>query len=158
LADVATGNVLRAGGVGVAPAYGKVNLTTDVTGVLPFGNGGVDTLVSYGATSTIVGWSSFTTQIIEYIEGYNYVLVFFDLNGTSNSTTTSFTLPFNNASAVSIFGFDFFVVNNGQTSTSSGRATIAAGGSTIDFRRDGIGATWTNSGTKRIAGKFFYPK
>lgn len=32
LADVATGNVLRSGGVGVAPAWGKVNVTTDVTG------------------------------------------------------------------------------------------------------------------------------
>ena len=40
LADVATGNVLRAGGVGTAPAYGQVVLTTDVTGTLPAGNGG----------------------------------------------------------------------------------------------------------------------
>jgi len=40
LADVATGNVLRSGGVGAPPAYGKVNLTTDVTGVLPVANGG----------------------------------------------------------------------------------------------------------------------
>jgi hypothetical protein len=38
LADVATGNVLRSGGVGVAPAYGKVVLTTDVSGVLPAAN------------------------------------------------------------------------------------------------------------------------
>jgi hypothetical protein len=40
LASVATGNVLRAGGVGTAPAWGKVDLTTDVTGVLPAANGG----------------------------------------------------------------------------------------------------------------------
>lgn len=40
LADVATGNVLRAGGVGVAPAWGQVVLTTDVSGTLPVGNGG----------------------------------------------------------------------------------------------------------------------
>jgi hypothetical protein len=38
LADVATGNVLRSGGVGVAPAWGKVNLATDITGNLPVGN------------------------------------------------------------------------------------------------------------------------
>lgn len=38
LASVATGNVLRAGGVGTAPAWGKVDLTTDVTGILPSGN------------------------------------------------------------------------------------------------------------------------
>lgn len=40
LADVATGNVLRSGGVGVAPAWGKADLTTDVTGTLPVANGG----------------------------------------------------------------------------------------------------------------------
>jgi hypothetical protein len=40
LASVATGNVLRAGGVGTAPAWGKVDLTTDVTGILPAANGG----------------------------------------------------------------------------------------------------------------------
>jgi hypothetical protein len=40
LASVATGNVLRAGGVGTAPAWGKVGLTTDVTGILPAANGG----------------------------------------------------------------------------------------------------------------------
>lgn len=40
LASVATGNVLRAGGVGTAPAWGKVDLTTDVTGILPVANGG----------------------------------------------------------------------------------------------------------------------
>jgi hypothetical protein len=38
LADIATGNVLRSGGVGVAPAWGKVNLTTDITGDLPTSN------------------------------------------------------------------------------------------------------------------------
>jgi hypothetical protein len=42
LADVATGNVLRSGGVGVAPAWGKVTLTTDVSGILPVANGGTN--------------------------------------------------------------------------------------------------------------------
>ena len=40
LADVATGNALLSGGVGVAPAYGKVGLTTHVDGILPAANGG----------------------------------------------------------------------------------------------------------------------
>lgn len=38
IADVATGQVLRSGGVGSAPAYGQVNLTTDITGNLPVTN------------------------------------------------------------------------------------------------------------------------
>ena len=40
LADVATGKVLLSGGVGAAPAYGKVTLTGHVSGVLPVANGG----------------------------------------------------------------------------------------------------------------------
>jgi hypothetical protein len=40
LADVATGNALISGGVGVAPSYGKIGLTTHVSGTLPVTNGG----------------------------------------------------------------------------------------------------------------------
>lgn len=40
LADVATGNALISGGVTTAPAWGKIGLTTHVSGVLPVANGG----------------------------------------------------------------------------------------------------------------------
>lgn len=40
LPDVATGNALISGGVGVAPSYGKIGLTTHVSGILPVANGG----------------------------------------------------------------------------------------------------------------------
>lgn len=40
LADIATGNALLSGGIGVAPSWGKVNLTNAVTGILPVANGG----------------------------------------------------------------------------------------------------------------------
>ena len=40
LADVATGNALISGGVGASPAYGKIGLTTHVSGTLPVLNGG----------------------------------------------------------------------------------------------------------------------
>jgi hypothetical protein len=42
LADVATGNALISGGVGVAPSYGKIGLTTHVSGTLPTANGGTN--------------------------------------------------------------------------------------------------------------------
>ncbi len=49
LADVATGNALISGGVGVAPAWGKIGLTTHVSGTLAVGNGGsgATTLTGY---------------------------------------------------------------------------------------------------------------
>ena len=40
LADVATGNALISGGIGVAPSYGKIGLSTHVSGTLPIGSGG----------------------------------------------------------------------------------------------------------------------
>jgi len=40
LADVVTGNALISGGVGVAPSWGKIDLATHVTGILPAANGG----------------------------------------------------------------------------------------------------------------------
>ena len=43
IADVATGNALISGGVGVAPSYGKIGLTTHVSGTLPIANGGTNT-------------------------------------------------------------------------------------------------------------------
>ena len=42
LADVATGNALLSGGVGVTPLWGKVSLTTTISGVLPVANGGTN--------------------------------------------------------------------------------------------------------------------
>jgi hypothetical protein len=49
LADVATGNALISGGVTTAPAWGKIGLTTHVSGILPVGNGGsgASTLTGY---------------------------------------------------------------------------------------------------------------
>jgi hypothetical protein len=51
LADVATGNALISGGVGVAPAYGKIGLTTHISGTLAVGNGGTGVTTSTGTTS-----------------------------------------------------------------------------------------------------------
>lgn len=58
LADVATGNALISGGVGVAPAWGKIGLTTHVNGVLPAANGG--TGVANASTITIGGNVTFS--------------------------------------------------------------------------------------------------
>jgi hypothetical protein len=40
LADAAVGNALVSGGVGVAPAWGKIGMATHVSGTLPLANGG----------------------------------------------------------------------------------------------------------------------
>ncbi|NCV08722.1 MAG: hypothetical protein EBW51_09075, partial [Actinobacteria bacterium] len=58
LSDVATGNVLRSGGVGVAPAWGQVTLTTDVTGTLPVTNGGTGTATAFTQGSVLFAGAS----------------------------------------------------------------------------------------------------
>jgi hypothetical protein len=42
LPDVATGNALISGGVNVAPLWGKIGLTTHISGTLPVANGGTN--------------------------------------------------------------------------------------------------------------------
>ena len=68
LADVATGNALISGGVGVAPSYGKIGLTTHVSGTLPIANGGTNSTatatsggISYG-TGTAFAFTSAGTS------------------------------------------------------------------------------------------------
>ena len=62
LADVATGNAILSGGVGVAPAYGKVTLTGHVSGVLPAANGGTG-LSTYTAGDFITALNATTLQV-----------------------------------------------------------------------------------------------
>jgi len=54
LADVATGNALISGGVGVAPLYGKIGLTTHVSGTLPVANGGTGVTTSTGSVAVVL--------------------------------------------------------------------------------------------------------
>jgi hypothetical protein len=55
LADVATGNALISGGVGVAPLWGKIGLTTHVSGTLPIGNGGTNATATPTAGAVAYG-------------------------------------------------------------------------------------------------------
>ena len=74
LSDVATGNALISGGVGVAPAWGKIGLTTHVSGVLPIANGGTN------------GSSIPTAGAVPYGTGTAYA---FTLAGTAGQILTS---------------------------------------------------------------------
>jgi hypothetical protein len=57
LADVATGNALISGGVGIAPSWGKIGLTTHVSGTLPVANGGTG-LTSFTANGVVYASST----------------------------------------------------------------------------------------------------
>jgi len=55
LADVATGNAVISGGVGVAPSWGKIGLTTHVSGTLPIANGGTNATTTPTAGAVAYG-------------------------------------------------------------------------------------------------------
>ena len=58
LADVATGNALISGGVSTAPSYGKIGLTTHVSGILPVANGGTATSTAFTTGSVVFAGAS----------------------------------------------------------------------------------------------------
>ena len=57
LADVATGNAVISGGVGVVPSYGKIGLTTHISGTLAVANGGTGVTSSTGTTNVVLSGS-----------------------------------------------------------------------------------------------------
>ena len=58
LADVATGSALISGGVGTAPSWGKIGLTTHVSGTLPVANGGTGTTTAFTIGSVVFAGAS----------------------------------------------------------------------------------------------------
>jgi hypothetical protein len=58
LADVATGSALISGGVATAPSWGKIGLTTHVSGTLPVANGGTGTATAFTAGSVVFAGAS----------------------------------------------------------------------------------------------------
>jgi hypothetical protein len=65
LADVATGNAVISGGVGVAPSYGKIGLTTHVSGTLPIANGGTGSTTAATVAGTGISVSgTFPNQTV----------------------------------------------------------------------------------------------
>lgn len=55
LADVVTGNALISGGVSTAPSWGKIGLTTHVSGTLPIANGGTNATTTPTAGAVAYG-------------------------------------------------------------------------------------------------------
>lgn len=164
LPDVATGNALISGGVGVAPAYGKIGLTTHVSGTLPVANGGTGTTTpSIVAGTNITVSGSWPNQTINSTGGGGGVTTFSaGSTGLSPSTSTSGAVTlsgilgvFNGGTGVSTS------VTNGQlligngtgytlsTLTAGANVTItnASGSITIASSGGGSGITWTPNTT-----------
>ena len=97
LADVATGNSLISGGVGVAPSWGKIGLTTHVSGTLPTANGGTNlTSFTSGGAVYATSTSVLTTGTLPSTAGGTGLTSFTSggaVYATSTSVLTTGTLP-----------------------------------------------------------------
>jgi hypothetical protein len=145
LADVATGNALISGGVSTAPSWGKIGLTTHVSGTLPTANGGTNlTSFTSGGAVYATSTSALTTGTLPVASG-----------GTGVTTT-----PANGAvligngsgytSATITAGANITVTNGAGTitiaSTASGGVT-SVGGSFTGGLISVSGSPVTTSGT-----------
>lgn len=125
---------------------------------LTAGTGSSWVWTEYSAISTIIGWSSFSEKTIRYIQVGKTVYVSYGLNGTSNSTLITFTVPI--AALVGTFpeaptGFN---QDNGASQTTPARIFIDPSSNTtlVNITKTMGTAVWTNSGNKIVRGLFIY--
>ena len=156
LADVATGNALISGGVGVAPLYGKIGLTTHVSGTLPIANGGT------GSTSTT--YCNLTTNVTGTLptgNGGTGLTTFTAANNaiysTSSSALTAGTLPVTAGGTGQTTYTDGQLLIGNTTGNTLTKATLTQGSgvivtngagaitlaSTRDFQEFTSSGTWT---------------
>ena len=109
LSDVATGNALISGGVGVAPSYGKVGLTTHVSGVLPVANGGTN-----ASTASITSFNNITGYTATGATGTTSTNIVFS---TSPTITTATLVTPNITTGLTLTG----------SAGTSGQALLSAG-------------------------------
>lgn len=109
--------------------------------------------VDYSATSTVTGWSSFTTKIIKYTIVGKVAIIEFAIQGTSNATTTSFTLPAALANLSTSKSRGCYAADNGAAIVTGGVAWVNTSGTTVTIYTDwALNSAWTASGNKHIVG------
>ena len=108
--------------------------------------------VDYSATSTITGWSAYTTKLIQYRIVGKVMQVMVQFEGTGTGTTVSFTLP-NSASA---WGTQYFILHTRNNTTQSASvATVPANSSTVTVSNSASTTTsWTNAVGRDVQGQF----
>lgn len=133
LAGVATGNALISGGVGVAPAWGKVGLATHVSGTLPIGNGGTGVTTTPSNGQLLIGnGSGFSLATITAGSGVTIT------NSAGGITIAATTGGGGTVTSVNVSGGTTGLSFSGGPITTSG--TITAAG-TLAIANGGTGAT-----------------
>ena len=147
LPDIATGNALISGGVGVAPSWGKIGLTTHVTGTLPVANGGTgqsSNLTQYG-----VIYGSTTAAMASTAAGTSTQVLHGNASGAPTWSAVSLTADVSGTLPIANGGTNATATPTaGGVSYGTGTAFAftAAGTSNYLLQSAGSGApTWSNS-------------
>jgi len=126
LADVATGNALISGGTNTAPSWGKIGLTTHVSGTLPIANGGTGATTQAGAANAVLPTQSGNNGKFLTTDGTN---VSWATVGGGSGTVTSVSAT--GSSDISVGGspittsgtLTFALTTTGVTAATYGSAT-----------------------------------
>jgi len=160
LNDVATGNALISGGVGLAPSWGKIGLTSHVSGTLPVANGGTGAIT---LTGYLVGNGTGAFTAVSTIPNAGLTNSAITIGstsislGSSSSTLaglTTVTVTQDPTSALQLSTKQYVdntvsTVANTTYHTAAGYATTADLGTvTYNNGTGGVGATLTNAGTQ----------
>ena len=139
LTDIAVGSVLRSGGIGAIPAYGKVVLTTDVSGALPLINGGTGAASASDALTALLPSQATAAGKTLQSDGKSALWVAGSGSGTITSVeasnavtgfnlTTSPTSPVTSGAVkISLTG-TLGILSGGTGQTTKGAALTALGG------------------------------
>ena len=118
LADVATGNSLISGGVGAAPSWGKIGLTTHVSGTLPIANGGTGQITANAALNALLPSQTANAGKVLSTNGTDTSWIDGGSSGTYTPTLTNST----NVAASTTGGCQYMQV--GSVVTVSGQLSV----------------------------------
>jgi len=114
-------------------------------------------LTNYSSLTTANGWASFSGKEVYYRKVGKIVYVSFYIGGASNSTASTFTVPFTAADIPAYWGGPMVgCTDNGTEVSTAARAVVGFNSNLVTLFKDmGLGP-WTNSGTKVVYGSLWY--
>jgi hypothetical protein len=140
------------------------SITNGVTTIAPSQNSVFDALAlksdksdfedwtSFAGSSTIVGWTTPNVTFLQYTRTGKVLTIRGRITGTSNSTSTTITIPYTLASLGTGQGdFSLLFTNNSISSATAGVLVGTDNSNVVSFFRDGTFSGWTIGNTKSIA-------